>query len=199
VRARRLLLASLVALVAVAAALAYRYVPPPGDELAGMEKTATAIESAFLPGWPDRYVGKPLPMSVRTAIDAQYRNILARLATTEFAHRHEGSDSHARIMVYAQREGGRNDYVVRHWFVPESVRFVRRLWNGDIEIEVVGREHDAEASWSPARQRSVSVTERQAFYRDLIRWRMRYEDGLWKVVAKERIDAIDDAGRIVHG
>ena len=198
-RGRWLLLGSLVTLVAVAAALAYRYVPPPRDELAAMEQTAAALESAFLPGWPDQYVGRSLPTSARAAIDAEYRRAVGRLGTQEFARSFEGSESHARIMMWAQREGGRNDYVVRHWFVPERARFVRRLWNGDVEVEVIGREHDAEAQWSPTRERIVRVTERQAFYRDLIRFRMRNEDGRWKVVAKERIDAIDDAGRIVHG
>ncbi len=102
-------------------------------------------------------------------------------------------------MIWAQRENRRNDYVVRHWFDPESVRFVRRLWNGDVEIEIIGREHDDEATWSSRRERIVRVTERQAFHRDLIRFRMRHDDGRWRVVSKESIRAIDETGRIVEG
>ena len=84
-RARWLLVGSLVTLVAVAAALAYRYVPPPRDELAAMQKTAAALESAFLPGWPDQYVGRRLPRTVRAAVDAEYQARRRPSGTEEFA------------------------------------------------------------------------------------------------------------------
>ncbi len=87
-RARWFLVALLATLVAVVAALAYRYVPPvppPRDELAAMRKTAAALESAFLPGWPDQYVGRPLPKTVRAAVDAEYQGVIGRLGTEELA------------------------------------------------------------------------------------------------------------------
>ena len=198
-RARWLFFVSLAALVAAAASLAYRYLPPPQDELAAMQKTTTALESAALLGWPREYVGRPLPQDVRDAIDAEYRRVVARLATEDYARSYEGSQSMALFMVMTQDDVVPNVYIVKHWFAPESVRFVRRLWNGDVEIELIGRHYEDEATWSPARQRIVGVTEKGSFYRDRIRWRVRHADEGWKVVAKEHTDVIDDSGQIVHG